>query len=102
MRLKTLLAISTGVFGAGIGLGVVAARRGIPPDQIQHWLTVGAASRLIHAVDWMMGWQPRVTSLPEAAPIPAPRSEAPTLSDSRPESDVAAAPRKRRVRSRKK
>jgi hypothetical protein len=59
MGVRTLAAITAGVFGAGAVVGLMAARRGVPPDQIRPWLTRGILRGLIRAHDRILGARSR-------------------------------------------
>lgn len=50
-----MAAVAVGVFGAGIALGALAARRGVPRDQIPRWLALGVTRVAVRAVDRLRG-----------------------------------------------
>jgi len=51
MGLRTITAIGAGVFAAGLAAGLIAQRRGIPPNQVRPWLTRELLRALLHAMD---------------------------------------------------
>ena len=64
MRLRTALAITGGLFAAGVAVGYVATKRGIPQDQVPRWLLKGVTRRVLHAIDAVHDL------LPDQPPVP--------------------------------
>jgi hypothetical protein len=46
-----VLGITAGLFGAGVAVGYVAQKKGVPQDQVGRWLVKGVTRRALHLVD---------------------------------------------------
>ncbi|MBA2320557.1 MAG: hypothetical protein H0V89_05315 [Deltaproteobacteria bacterium] len=69
MSWRAAAGLTVGLFAAGIAVGYVANKRGIPQDQIHRWFVKRATRRVLHAVDAIRELLPdaepvRVTELP--------------------------------------
>ena len=51
MRWRTAFGITTGLFVAGVAVGYVANKRGIPQNQVPRWLVKETTRRVLHLVD---------------------------------------------------
>jgi hypothetical protein len=58
IRWKAAAAVTVGLFGAGIAVGYVAHRRGVPQDQVGRWLLKEATRKALHAYDAARDWLP--------------------------------------------
>lgn len=48
---KLAVGVTVGLFVAGVAVGFVANKRGIPQDQIGRWFVKGVTRRALHVVD---------------------------------------------------
>lgn len=64
MRLRTVVGITAGLFVAGVAVGYVANKRGIPQDQVGRWLLKETTRKVLHVVDAVHDL------LPDSAPVP--------------------------------
>ena len=55
MRLRGLALLGAGAFGIGVAAALIAAKKGIPPDQAGPWLAREGARLLVHALDRITG-----------------------------------------------
>jgi hypothetical protein len=51
MRWRTAVGITVGLFAAGVALGYVAQKRGVPRDQIGRWAVKEATRKALQACD---------------------------------------------------
>ncbi|MES2642468.1 MAG: hypothetical protein V4850_23495 [Myxococcota bacterium] len=51
MNWKWVGSVTVGLFGAGVAVGYVAQKRGIPQDQVGRWLVKGVVRRALRASD---------------------------------------------------
>ncbi|MFZ5479267.1 MAG: hypothetical protein ACOZNI_21055 [Myxococcota bacterium] len=68
MNWKWAVGITAGLFGAGVAVGYVAHKRGIPQDEIGRWLVKGATRRALRLYDSVRD------VLPDEAPVPLARA----------------------------
>jgi len=64
MRFRTVLAITGGLFVAGVAVGYAANRRGIPREQVPRWVLKEATRAVLRVVDAVHD------TLPDAPPVP--------------------------------
>lgn len=64
MRLRTVFGITAGLFAAGVAVGYVANKRGIPQDQVGRWLVKETTRKVLHVIDAVQ------ELLPDQAPVP--------------------------------
>jgi hypothetical protein len=64
MRLRTVLGITGGLFVAGVAVGYVANKRGIPQDQVPRWLVKETTRKVLHLIDAVQDL------LPDQPPVP--------------------------------
>ena len=64
MRLRTVVGITAGLFVAGVAVGYVANKRGIPQDQVGRWLVKETTRKVLHVVDAVHDL------LPDSVPVP--------------------------------
>lgn len=64
MNWKWVAGITVGLFGAGVAVGYVAQKRGIPQDQVGRWLVKGAVRRVLVASDAVRD------AIPNQRPVP--------------------------------
>jgi hypothetical protein len=50
MRRRAVVGLTGGLFAAGVVVGVVAGRRGIPQEQVPRWLLGAATRRVLRVV----------------------------------------------------
>ena len=81
MNWKLAAGITVGLFGAGVTVGYVAQKRGIPQDQVGRWLVKGVVRRALRAGDAIRDVLPDqkpvrlVEALDQEPPRPATREQ---------------------------
>lgn len=55
MRLRGLVVLGAGALGVGVLVGLVAAWKGIPPEQAGPWVAREGARLLVHTLDRIAG-----------------------------------------------
>jgi hypothetical protein len=64
MRWRTVFGVTAGLFAAGVAVGYVAHKRGIPQDQVPRWLLKEVTRKALRVVDAVQDL------LPDQQPIP--------------------------------
>lgn len=64
--LKWGLGLTAGMFAAGVAVGYVANKRGIPQDDVPRWLAKGATRRLLRGYDALRDALPDTDGTPLA------------------------------------
>lgn len=71
MRWQWVAGATVGLFAAGVTVGYVANKKGIPQDQVPRWLLKTATRRALHAIDALQ------ELLPDQEPVPVSEALAP-------------------------
>jgi hypothetical protein len=66
MGWKTAIGITAGLFAAGVAVGYVANKRGIPQEAVPRWLAKGITRRALHALDAVRDLLPDSEAVPLA------------------------------------
>lgn len=51
MKWRVAIGVTVGLFTAGVAIGYVAQKRGVPPGQIRRWAAKEATRKALHAYD---------------------------------------------------
>ncbi len=78
MRWRTAFGITTGLFVAGVAVGYVANKRGIPQHEVPRWLLKEATRKVLHAMDAVRELTPDQVPVPVADALDQPPPGAPT------------------------
>ena len=71
MQWRWVAGTTVGLFAAGVAVGYVAHKQGIPQDQVPRWVLKGVTRRVLHAIDAVQ------ELLPDQPPVPVAEALAP-------------------------